>query len=320
MHMIIVKDINELTGKTPMLELTRLYTEEIKARVLAKMELCNPTSIKDRAVFFMVRAAMQSGAIVTDTEVVEASSGNTGIALARTAATMGFKARIYMSELCSVERLKIMSAYGAKLVLTPAAEHTRGARDRAIAYCKANPEKTFFLNQHENENNGRAHEQTTGPEIWEQTKGGLAAMIIGLGTSGTFDGISRYLKSKNKNIRVIGFEPEASPVYAGGKQGVHRLIGIGPGFITENFKRSQGNLDEIVHVPDEAAFEFTRLLAKREGVLAGPTSGAAVWVAGEVAKREEFEGKTIVCFCYDTGERYLSTEGLFEVGEVEKAL
>jgi cysteine synthase A len=316
--MFIAKNINELTGKTPMLELTRLYSKGVKARVLAKMELNNPTSIKDRGVFFMVRAGMQSGRITADTEVVEASSGNTGIALARAAATMGFRARIFMSELCSVERLKIMAAYGAKLVLTPGIEHTRGARERAIAYCKANPEKTFFLNQHGNENNGRAHEKTTGPEIWEQTKGNMAAVIIGLGTSGHFDGISRYCKNKNKNIRIIGFEPVASPVYAGGEQGIHHIIGIGPGFITENFKRSQDNLDEIVHVSDEAAFEFTRLLAKREGVLAGPTSGAAAWVAGEVAKREEFQGKTIVCFFYDTGERYLSTKGLFEVGDIEK--
>lgn len=318
--MFVAKDINELTGRTPMLELSRLYPKEVKGRVLAKMELNNPTSIKDRGVFFMIKSARESGHITTETEVVEASSGNTGIALARAAATMGFRARIYMSELCSVERLRIMSAYGAKLILTPGAEHTRGARERAIAYCKANPEKTFFLNQHGNENNGRAHEHTTGPEIWDQTKRDLAAVIIGLGTCGTFDGLSRYFKVKNKDIRVIGFEPAASPVYAGGKQGIHRLIGIGPGFVTENFRRSKENLDEIVHVPDDAAFETTRLLAKREGVLAGPTSGASAWVAGEVAKRKEFENKIIVCFIYDSGERYLSTEGLFEIGDVEKAL
>lgn len=318
--MFIAKDINELIGKTPMLELSRLYPAEVRGRILSKMELNNPTSIKDRGVFFMVKSAMEEGNITKDTEVVEASSGNTGIALARAAITMGFRARIYMSEACSVERLKIMSAYGAKLVLTPAVEHTRGARNRAIEYCKANPEKTFFLNQHGNENNGRAHEYSTGPEIWEQTKGDLAAVIIGLGTSGTFDGLSRYFKNKNKDIRIIGFEPSDSPVYAGGKQGVHRLIGIGPGFVTENFQRSREHLDEIVHVSNEDAFETTRLLAKREGVLAGVTSGAAAWVAGEVGKRKEFENKTIVCFIYDSGERYLSTEGLFKVEDVEKAL
>jgi cysteine synthase A len=316
--MFIAKDINDLLGNTPMLELNRFYTDGMKARVLAKMELNNPTSIKDRGVYFMVQAAVKSGEINSDTEVVEASSGNTGIALARAAAIMGFKARIYMSELCSVERLRIMSAFGAKLVLTPGAEHTRGARDRAIAYCRANPQKTFFLNQHENENNGRAHEMTTGPEIWEQTKGELGAVIIGLGTAGTFDGLSRYFKKKKKNIRIIGFEPATSPVYSGGSQGIHHIIGIGPGFITDNFKRSQQHLDEIIPVTDQDAFEFTRLLARRVGVLVGPTSGAAAWVAGEVAKRDEYENKTIVCFFYDTGERYLSTEGLFQVDDIER--
>ena len=169
--MMIAREINDLLGKTPMLDLSRFYGDGNRARVLAKLEMCNSTSIKDRGVYFMVRAAMQSGQIRPETEVVEASSGNTGIALARAAATMGFRARIYMSELCSVERLKIMTAFGAKLVLTPKAEHTRGARERAMAYCRANPKTTFFLNQHGNENNGRAHELTTGPEIWEQTAG-----------------------------------------------------------------------------------------------------------------------------------------------------
>jgi len=211
-----------------------------------------------------------------------------------------------------------MSAFGAKLVLTPGTEHTRGARERAIAYCTENPGKTFFLNQHGNEHNGRAHECTTGPEIWEQTKGELAAMVIGLGTAGTFDGLSRYLKKMNSKIRIIGFEPAASPVYSGGNQGVHHLIGIGPGFVTENFRRSEQHLDEIVHVTEEDAFEVTRLLAKRVGVLVGPTSGAAAWVAGQVAKRDEFADRTVVCFFYDTGERYLSTEGLFQVDDVER--
>ncbi len=301
-----------------MLELNHFYGDGIKARVLAKLELNNPTSVKDRGVYFMIDAAIKSGEITSDTEVVEASSGNTGIALARAAAIMGFKARVYMSELCSVERLRTMSAFGAKLVITPGAEHTRGARERAIAYCRANPEKTFFLDQHGNANNGRAHELTTGPEIWEQTKGELAAVVIGLGTGGTFDGLSRYFKSKNRNIQIIGFEPAASPVYSGGKQGIHHITGIGPGFVTDNFKRSAQHLDEIIHVTDQDAFEYTRLLAKRMGILVGLTSGAAAWVAGEVANRDHFENKTIVCFFYDTGERYLSTEGLFQIDDIER--
>lgn len=310
--MQVVQDINDLVGQTPMLEFRKLYPAEVKARVFAKLELCNPTSIKDRGVYHMVREGMKEGKITPGTEVVEASSGNTGIALARAAITMGFKARIYMSELCSVERLRIMSAFGATIVLTPGSEHTRGARERAITYCQKNPANTFFLNQHTNIHNGLAHELTTGPEIWAQTDGELAAVIIGLGTAGTFDGLSRYFKSKNSSIRVIGFEPVSSPVYAGGEQGHHHLIGIGPGFITENFKRSCQYLDEIVHVADEDAYQMTRLLAKREGVLVGPTSGAAAWVAGEVGKRAAFAGAKVICFMYDTGERYLSTEGLFE--------
>lgn len=310
--MQVVQDINDLVGGTPMLELRKLYPVAVRARVFGKLELCNPTSIKDRGVYYMIREGMKEGKITAGTEVVEASSGNTGIALARAAITMGFKARIYMSELCSVERLRIMSAFGATIVLTPGAEHTKGARERAIAYCQENPANTFFLNQHTNIHNGLAHELTTGPEIWTQTGGDLAAVIIGLGTAGTFDGLSRYFKSKNPGVRVIGFEPAASPVYAGGDQGHHHLIGIGPGFVTENFKRSRQYLDEIVHVTDEDAYEMTRQLAKREGVLVGPTSGAAAWVAGEIGQRFEFAGRKVVCFLYDTGERYLSTEGLFE--------
>ncbi len=314
--MFVAKDVTELIGRTPMLELSRLYPES-KARILAKLELNNPMSIKDRPVLNMIRKAVERGEIGHDTEVVEASSGNTAIAIASLGAVMGFNVRVYMSELCSVERQQILSAYGATIVLTPGEEHTKGARKRAIAYCDANPDTSFFTNQHGNPDNGGAHEATTGPEIWEQTGRDLGAVVLGLGTSGSFDGISRYIKGMDPSVKVVAFEPASSPVYSGGEQGVHRIIGIGPGFVTKNFKRSEHNMDELMHVEDSVAYEMVRRIALTEGILVGPTSGAAAWVAGQLAEREEFHGKTIVCLFYDTGERYLSVDGLFELKNVE---
>jgi len=317
--MFVARDLTGLIGRTPLLELGRLFPDS-GARILAKLERQNPMSIKDRPVLNMIRTAIDEGKITPDTEVVEASSGNTAIAMASLGAVFGFRVRVYMSELCSVERQKILCAYGARVVVTPGAEHTRGARERAISYCREHPGTTFFLNQHGNPDNGRAHERTTGPELWEQTEGELHAVVMGLGTSGTFDGVSRFMKQKDAGIRIVGFEPASSPVYSGGKQGVHRIIGIGPGFVTDNFRRSRANLDEMFLVDDEIAYEWTRRIARTEGVLVGPSSGAAAWVAGQLAGREEFRGKTIVCFFYDTGERYLSTEGLFEADNIERAL
>jgi cysteine synthase A len=307
-----IVDTNELIGNTPLIEL-RNINKSSSVRILAKMECCNPTSIKDRAVLNMIRSAIKHGKISNETEVVEASSGNTAIAIASLGAMLGYKTRIFMSELCSVERQQIISAYGAKVVLTPGIEHTKGARKRAIAYCNENPEGTFFLNQHGNPDNGKAHELTTGPEIWEAAEGNLDAIVIGLGTSGTFDGLSRFFKKKNPGIKIICFEPASSPVYSGGVQGQHKLIGIGPGFVTDNFKRSQQNMDELILVEDEDAYESARQIARKEGLLVGPTSGASAWVAGELAKRSEYENKTIVCIMYDTGERYLSVPDLFPV-------
>jgi cysteine synthase A len=312
----IVEDVRGLVGSTPLLELARLFPDS-SARVLAKLELCNPTSVKDRAVLSMIRSAWDSGQIGPGTEVVEASSGNTAIAIASLGAILGYRARIYMSALASVERRQILCAYGAKVIVTPGVEHTRGARERAMAYCRENPDTTFFTNQHGNPDNGRAHESTTGPEIWEALGEDLGAVVIGLGTSGTFDGLSRFLRARSPAVKIVGFEPASSPVYSGGAQGKHRLIGIGPGFVTENFRRSERNLDELVLVEDQVAYEWTRLIARREGILVGPTSGASAWVAGQLAAREEFAGKAIVCFFYDTGERYLSSEGLFPADDVE---
>jgi cysteine synthase A len=306
---MIVTDYTQLIGRTPMLELHRL-AGTLPARVLAKLEMFNPMSIKDRAVLFMVRALADQGKLRPDSEVVEASSGNTAIALASLGTTMGFKARVYMSESVSAEREIILKAFGATVVRTPASEHTRGARDRAIAYASAHP-NAHFLNQHDNEACCMAHYQTTGPEIWADCGGRIDAVVLGLGTAGTFNGVARYMKEKNPAIRIVGFEPAASPVYSGGKQGEHHITGIGPGFVTPNFQRAAHLCDEIVLVSDAYAYAWARLIALREGLLAGVTSGAGAKVACDLARRPDMAGKTIVCIFYDTGERYLSTPGLF---------
>ena len=314
--MIVSENVVDFIGKTPVLKLNRIK-KSIKSNIYAKMELFNPTSIKDRAVLNMVKSAMTEGKITKGTEVVEASSGNTAIAIASLGVILGYKTKIFMSELCSEERIKILCAYGAKVVLTPASEHTKGSCKRAIEYCKKNANSTYFLNQHDNVENGNAHILTTGPELWDQMKGKIDAVVMGLGTSGTFEGISTFLKKKNKSIKIVAYEPEGSPVYAGGSQGKHNIIGVGPGFITNNFKRSENNLDELFHVSDKIAFEWVKLIAQKEGILVGPSSAASAWVAFELAKRKEFIGKNIICFFYDPGERYLSTKGLFDTNNVE---
>ncbi len=315
--MKIIDDISELVGRTPMLRCDKLFPGA-SATVLAKLELSNPMSVKDRPVKHIIGKALAQGQITPGTELVEASSGNTAIAIAMFGAAQGFPVKIFMSELCSKERFQILNAFGATVVLTPGAEHTKGARARAITYCEARPDTSYFINQHSNPDNGEAHELNTGPEIWEQTGGGVDTMVIGLGTSGTFEGLSRYFKRKNPDIRIVAFEPASSPVYGGGEMGKHRLIGIGPGYITDNFIRGRERLDELLTVTDEAAFEMTKTLATTMGVLAGVTSGAALWVAGELARRDDHAGKTICCIICDSGERYLSVEGLFPADDVQR--
>jgi len=314
--MFFTNNATDFIGQTSLLKLNKI-DENVKSNVFAKMEMFNPTSIKDRAVLNMIKSAMKAEKIKKGTEIVEASSGNTAIAIASLGIMFGFKTKIFMSELCSEERIKILCAYGAKVVLTPGKEHTKGARKRAIEYCRKNSKTSYFLNQHDNIENGNAHILTTGPELWKQFEGKIDIIVIGLGTSGTFEGLSSYLKGKNENIKVVAFEPEASPVYSGGKQGKHKIIGIGPGFVTENFLRAKNNLDELVLVKDETAFKWVRLIAQKEGILVGPSSAAGAWVAFQLAKRKENENKNIVCFFYDTGERYLSAKGLFEMNNVE---
>ncbi|HCH63954.1 MAG: cysteine synthase A [Deltaproteobacteria bacterium] len=307
----------DLIGRTPMLPLRRLFPD-LNAQVLGKLELTNPMSVKDRPVRHMIEQALDRGDIAPGVELVEASSGNTAIAIAMFGAVHGFPVRIFMSELCSVERFQILNAFGASVMLTPAAEHTRGARARAIAWCERSNGKAWFVNQHSNPNNGDAHYATTGPEIWEQTGGALHTMVIGLGTSGTFEGISRFFKETAPHVRIVAFEPAASPVYGGGTMGKHRLVGIGPGFVTDNFKRGRERLDELIAVPDEVAFDMTRKLARTEGILAGVTSGASLWVAQQLGRRPEYAGKTICCIICDSGERYLSVDGLYPAHDVTR--
>ncbi len=315
--MRVINDINELIGRTPLLHLNRLFPD-LPAKVVGKLELYNPMSVKDRPVQHIVNQAMAAGHLKPGTELVEASSGNTAIALAMFGASRGFPVRIFMSELCSVERFQILNAFGAKVMLTPGVEHTKGARARAIAWCDASEGRSWFVNQHSNPHNGDAHTASTGPEIWEQTGGKLDAMVIGLGTSGTFEGLSRFFKNTDPTVQIVGFEPAASPVYGGGKMGKHRLVGIGPGFITDNFARGRDRLDELVPVPDDAAFTMTRRLARTEGILAGVTSGASLWVAEQLGRRPEYAGKTICCIICDSGERYLSVDGLFPADDVTR--
>jgi cysteine synthase A len=309
-----IKDITEMIGNTPLLRLNRV-TEGTEATVLAKCEFLNPFSIKDRPVLNMLRTAAAEGLIKPGTEIVEASSGNTAMAIAYISNIMGFKAKIFMSELMSLERRKLLRTLGAELVLTPADEGTRGARERAMAYCEGNDE-AFYLYQHGNINNPMAHHKTTAEEIWRDTEGKIDIFVCGLGTSGTFAGVSSWLKPKKPEIKIIGFEPRIAPLYSTNGEApfkAHRIMGVGPGFVTENFERAKDNIDEIFLVDEEMVFPMVRRLAKEEGIMVGISSGASAHVACEVAKRPENKGKVIVCMLYDTGQRYLSVEGLFDV-------
>lgn len=314
--MRIANDVSELIGQTPLLRLGKLY-DDARATVFAKLENFNPMSNKDRPVLHMIRRAMAEGRIGPDTEVVEASSGNTAIAIATLGATLGFRVRIFMCEVVSVERRRALAAFGAKIVLTPAAEYTRGARDRALAYCAANPKTALFLNQHGSPDNPAMHELTTGPELWQQLDGKIDAVVIALGTCGTYDGVTRYLKRMNPRLHAVGVEPAGSPLYSGGKQGNHHIYGMGPGLVSEIFQRSKNKPDEIILAEDDTAYDWTRRIAHKEGLLVGLTSGAVAWAAGRVAARPEFAGKNVVTFFYDTGERYLSIAGLFPEGDIQ---
>ena len=304
--------VDQLIGHTPLLELTHLERElGLKARVLAKLEYLNPAgSAKDRAAKFMLDDAEARGLLKPGSVIVEPTSGNTGIGLAAVAVPRGYRVIIVMPETMSMERRLLMTAYGAELVLTEGALGMAGAIARAEELARTLPD-AFLAGQFVNPANARAHRETTGPELFADTDGELDIFVAGVGTGGTITGVGEYLKSHKPDVRIVAVEPAASPVLSQGKAGSHGLQGIGAGFVPELL--NTGIYDEIFPVWEQDAYRVGRLLGRREGVLVGISSGAAVYAAIELAKRPENEGKTIVALLPDTGDRYLSTE-LFREG------
>lgn len=303
----IYTSVDQLVGKTPLLELTNLERQfGLKARLLAKLEYLNPAgSAKDRVAKYILNDAEEKGILTKDSVIVEPTSGNTGIGLAAIAAARGYRVIIVMPDSMSAERRLLMTAYGAELVLTEGAKGMGGAIAKAEELAKEIP-GAFLAGQFVNPVNPRAHFETTGPEIWEDTDGAVDFFVAGVGTGGTITGTGSYLKSKKPQVQIVAVEPSDSPVLSQGKAGAHKLQGIGAGFIPEILDTTV--YDEVIPVTSEDAFETGRMLGKREGVLVGISSGAALWAAIEVAKRPENEGKTVVVLLPDTGDRYLSTE------------
>lgn len=291
-------------GDTPMIRINRLVPED-HAAVFAKCEFFQPlNSVKDRIGVAMIEAGERDGLVTQDTHIIEPTSGNTGIALAFVCAAKGYRLTLTMPESMSVERRSLLRAMGANLELTPAAEGMPGAIRRATELVEK--DKTAWMpQQFENPANPAIHEATTGPEIWEDSGHQIDALVAGVGTGGTITGVGRYMKSVNPDFKVIAVEPKHSPVIGGGKPGKHRIQGIGAGFIPKNLDTSI--IDEVVTVDDEDAFEWGRMLAKKEGIVAGISSGANLWSAAQVAARPEFKGKRIVTIMCSLGERYLST-------------
>ena len=308
---MIFRSMTELIGATPLVELCRYREQEqLGARILAKLESFNPAgSAKDRIALRMIEDAEQTGRLQPGATIIEPTSGNTGIGLAALAAR-GYKAIFIMPETMSVERRKLLAVYGAQIVLTPGREGMQGAVDKAAALAQEIP-GALVLGQFVNPANPEAHYRTTGPEIWRDSNGIVDILVAGIGTGGTLSGAGRYLKEQNADVRVVGVEPAASPLLTEGRAGPHALQGIGANFIPDTLDRSI--YDEVLPVPDEAAFSTAKALARCEGLLAGISSGAALWAAAVLARRPENEGKTVVAVLTDTGERYLSTR-LFEEG------
>ena len=302
----IVNSVLELVGDTPMVEVERLGRDAgAVARVVAKVELFNPAgSVKDRVALAMVERAEADGALRPGATIIEPTSGNTGVGLALVSALKGYRLILTMPETMSVERRRLVAAYGAKVVLTPGAEGMKGAIARAMALREEIP-GSVILQQFENPANPARHYRTTAEEIWRDTEGGIDLFVAGVGTGGTVSGTGRRLKELNPAVRIAAVEPASSPVLSGGAPGAHKIQGIGAGFVPGNYDPSV--VDLVVPVADDEAIATARLLASREGLLVGISSGAAAYAALQLAKREEYRGKTIVVLLPDTGERYLST-------------
>ncbi len=302
----IYTSADQLIGKTPLLELTHIEKKYgLKAKVLAKLEYFNPAgSVKDRIARKMLDDAEAAGKLTPDSVIIEPTSGNTGIGLASVAAARGYRIIIVMPETMSVERRQLMKAYGAELVLTEGAKGMKGAIAKADELAKEIP-NSFVPGQFVNPSNPKAHYETTGPEIFEDTDGEVDIFVAGVGTGGTITGVGEYLKDKKPDVKVVAVEPETSAVLSTGVAGAHKIQGIGAGFVPDVLDTKV--YDEIIPVSNEAAFEAGKLIGKSEGVLVGISSGAAAYAAIELAKRPENEGKTIVVLLPDTGDRYLST-------------
>ena len=298
--------ITDLIGKTPLLKLTNYgKLKGLSATVYGKLEYFNPAgSIKDRIGKAMIDDAEAKGVLKPDSVIIEPTSGNTGIGLAAVAASRGYKIILTMPETMSIERRNLLKAYGAELVLTEGAKGMKGAIAKAQELAAETP-NSFIPSQFTNAANPTAHRTTTGPEIWEDTDGKVDIFVAGVGTGGTVSGVGEYLKSKNPNVKVVAVEPAGSPVLSKGTPGPHKIQGIGAGFVPDTLNTEV--YDEIITVENEDAFETGRTLARKEGLLVGISSGAAVWAATELAKRPENKGKIIVALLPDTGERYLST-------------
>ena len=303
--MNIASSITDLIGNTPLVELNRL-SESLPAKVVAKLEFFNPgSSVKDRIAAAMIDAAEQSGKIHANTIIVEPTSGNTGIGLAMVCAARGYKLVITMPESMSKERRMLLRAFGAELVLTPAAEGMGGAIAKAQELVDSNPDVYFMPQQFENAANPAVHRNTTAEEIWRDTEGQIDIFVAGVGTGGTITGVGEVLKARKTDVQVFAVEPEASPVLSGGQKGPHPIQGIGAGFVPKNLNTEI--YDGVVQVPNEAAFSTARAMAEKEGILVGISSGAAVWSALQLAAKEEYKGKLIVVLIPSYGERYLST-------------
>lgn len=302
----IYTSADQLIGRTPLLELTNIEKSlGLKAKILAKLEYLNPAgSVKDRIAKTMIDDAEKSGKLKPDSVIIEPTSGNTGIGLAAVAAARGYRIIIVMPETMSVERRQLMKAYGAELVLTEGAKGMKGAIAKAEELAKEIP-NSFIPGQFVNPSNPKAHRESTGPEIYNDTDGKVDIFVAGVGTGGTITGVGEYLKSKIPSVKVVAVEPEASAVLSTGVAGPHQIQGIGAGFVPDVLNTSV--YDEIIPVANESAFTTGKLIGKKEGVLVGISSGAAAYAAIELAKRPENEGKTIVVLLPDTGDRYLST-------------